>query len=126
MPRSANATGASCECGSVIGPSKARRSGDEAPRNAERSLDLGAQCAHAEGLGGVVPGVQYGDPELLRLDGGVMGPLPHDERVHLRSFRLTQRLARRTGAGADGPARRSAFGSHTNRDELSTLSARHL
>src|SRR3954468_7283674 len=123
MPRSANATGESCGCGNVMGPSEARGRGDEAPWDPERALDLGAQCAYSEGFGGVVSDVQHGDPELLRLDSGVMGPLSDDERVDVRGFRFAQRLTRRAGAGADGPAGRPSLGSDTHCHELPAFSA---
>src|SRR3982750_1081191 len=121
MSRSARASGASSECGRVIGPSEARRCSDETPRNAERSLDFRTQRANTECLGRVVPDIQPRDPELLSVHRGGVRALPNDQCVDLRCARLTERLTRGTGARADGPTRGSPFRSHADCDELSTL-----
>src|SRR5688572_9115056 len=124
MPSSASADCSSLLEGSVmVRGSETGRCRDEAPRNAEGTFDLRAERTHTERLRGVMSDVEHRDTELRCFDGGVVRSLADDERIDPGGRCFTERVAGRTGAGAQRPAKRAPLRRHSDRHELSALAA---
>ena len=57
-----------------------------------------------------MPRVEQDNAKLAGFDGGMVGAFPYDQRIHTSDGGFTQRIARGSSSGANGPTSRAPAG----------------